>query len=74
MKAPKRNQLIFAYCTADDTVVEARLSCPIPLRISWQESYTLPDTILEQTLAALAMARNPYRHALAASPLQTITQ
>lgn len=74
MKAPKRNQLVIAFCTADNTVVEARLNSAVPFRVTWQESYTLPETILAQTLEAFALARNPHRHALAAAPLQSLTR
>lgn len=64
--------MVIAFRTADDTVVEARLNSAVPFRVTWQESYTLPETILAQTLDAFALARNPYRHALTANPLQTI--
>lgn len=74
MKAPKRNQLVVAFCTADDTVVEARLASPVPFSISWHTTCTLPQTILDQLLESLAMQRNPHRHALGATPLQSITQ
>lgn len=75
MKSPRKNEFIIAFTLNSGLTVEHRITPHgYILEASWKATNDIPQQLYLDALEAMRLSVNPYRHALYAQPLQSITQ